>query len=239
MTGREIVFDTETTGLAEGQHRIIEFGGVEIYDLLPTGRTFHCFINPMRKNDPGAFAVHGISDDFLATQPTMRKQMPRILEFIGDARLVAHNAPFDVKFMNAELDRLEMPRLRNEVVDTLDLSRKVKPGGAHSLDALCRHFKVKRAKERTKHGALIDSELLAEVYQGLRGGLQIGLGLAGGGKVAEPVPEVTAVWPQRHFPGPSLEEEIAHREFVRTLGPSPVWGQYLNLAEVELEELDF
>jgi len=170
---REIVLDTETTGLdpAHG-HRIVEIGCVEIVNLVPTGRVYHQYVHPERDMLEDAFAVHGLSADFLARHPIWSDVVGSFLAFIGDDRLVIHNAPFDMKFINAELRGVDLPALpKTRVVDTLALARSLFPGAQASLDALCRRFEVDNSK-RVAHGALLDSELLAAVYLELRGGRQ-------------------------------------------------------------------
>jgi len=167
---REIVFDTETTGLSPAQgHRIVEIGCVELINQLPTGRIYHQFINPQRKIDDGAMRVHGITNEFVADKPLFNQVVYDFLEFIGDAHLVAHNATFDMGFVNHHLDELGMPTISNErVVDTLVIARKRFAGAKNNLDALCQRFNIDISK-RTKHGALLDAELLADVYAELMG----------------------------------------------------------------------
>lgn len=175
---REIVLDTETTGFEPSEgHRIVEIGCVELDGLLPTGKTFHVYINPQRDMPAGAYEVHGLSAEFLSGFPVFEAQVEGFLDFIGDAPLVIHNASFDMKFINAELTTLGRPVLpSSRAIDTLAMARKAFPGSPASLDALCRRFGIDNAS-RTLHGALLDSELLAEVYLELRGGRQPGFGL--------------------------------------------------------------
>ena len=175
---REIVFDTETTGLDAGQDRIIEIGGIELFKRFPTGRVFHHYINPQgRMVHADAQAVHGISMADLAGKPTFDAIADEFLAFIDGAKLVAHNAGFDIGFINAELARLGHPPVASDrVVDTLAIARRKHPMGPNSLDALCRRYGIDNS-HRTKHGALLDSELLAEVYIELIGGKQAALGL--------------------------------------------------------------
>ena len=168
---REIVLDTETTGLDpfEG-HRIVEIGGVELHNHMPTGRTYHQYINPERDMPEEAFAVHGLGLDFLGDKPTFAQIGRQFLDFVGDATLVIHNAAFDMKFLNAELKWMDVRTLpMGQARDTLELARKKFPGAQNSLDALCRRFGIDNSA-REKHGALLDSELLAEVYLELIGG---------------------------------------------------------------------
>lgn len=175
---REIVFDTETTGLDARADRVIEIGGVELLNRFPTGRTFHEYINPQgRSVHPEALAIHGISDAQLAGKPTFLQVVDRFLEFIDGATLVAHNASFDVAFINAEFERVGQAAVASDrVIDTLAIAKRKHPMGPNSLDALCRRYGIDNSR-RTKHGALLDSELLAEVYIELVGGRQAALGL--------------------------------------------------------------
>ncbi|RMF09710.1 MAG: DNA polymerase III subunit epsilon, partial [Alphaproteobacteria bacterium] len=173
---REIVFDTETTGLDPAQgDRLVEIGCVELYNLVPTGKTFHVYINPERDMPQAAYEVHGLSEAFLRDHPVFAEVAADFLDFIGDATLVAHNAEFDMKFINAELTRLGFPPIGNDrVIDTLAIARRNFPGSPATLDALCKRFGIDNSA-RTKHGALLDAELLADVYLELRGGRQVGL----------------------------------------------------------------
>src|SRR5471032_374141 len=175
---REIVLDTETTGLdpAAG-HRVVELGCVEIMNMVATGKTFHVYFNPEMLMPAGAQDIHGLSDEFLADKPLFADQADAFLEFIGDAQLVIHNASFDIGFLNAELARVDKPKLANPYVDTVTMARRKFPGQRASLDALCERFGIDNSS-RTKHGALLDSELLAEVYLELSGGRKRDLGLA-------------------------------------------------------------
>ena len=176
---REIVFDTETTGLdpVTGD-RVVELGCIEMVNRVATGRTFHAYYNPERDMPVEAEAVHGLSDAFLADKPRFAESAGELLEFFGDAPLVAHNASFDFGFLNAELAICGLEPLGDgRMVDTLALAKRRHPGGKHSLDALCTRYGIDRS-HRTKHGALLDAELLAQVYVELTGGRQIGLGLA-------------------------------------------------------------
>src|SRR5918995_4926172 len=173
---REIIFDTETTGLDARDDRIIEIGGVELVNRFPTGRNFHVFINPQGRDvHPDAQAVHGIGNADLVDKPPFAEIAGQFLEFVDGAKLVAHNAGFDMGFINAELGRLGAPAIApDRVVDTLALARRKHPMGPNSLDALCRRYGIDNSR-RTKHGALLDSELLAEVYIELIGGKQAAL----------------------------------------------------------------
>ena len=217
---REVVLDTETTGLspADGD-RIIEIGAVELFHHVPTGRTFQCYINPERPVPAAALAVHGISDAFLADKPLFGTIVDDLLAFLGDASLVIHNADFDVGFLNAELDRIERPRLeRARVIDTLAIARKKFFGAGASLDALCRRFEVDLA-DRVLHGAMKDALLLAEVYLGLLGGRQPGLELTQTRKLAGPRlrPDRTPFVLQ-----PTAAEAAAHAALLDRL-TNPLW----------------
>lgn len=224
---REIVFDTETTGLdpASGD-RIVEFGCIEMVNRVPTGRTFHAYFNPERTMPAGAEAVHGLSDAFLADKPRFHERVEQLLEFITDAPLVAHNAAFDFGFLNAELAICGRdPVSEARMVDTLALAKRRHPGAKHSLDALCTRYGIDRS-HRTRHGALLDAELLAQVYVELTGGRQIGLELAAGAGV-ETIEVVRISSRQRDFRPPrphrASEAELArHAEFLKSI-ESPLW----------------
>ena len=229
---REIILDTETTGLdpATGD-RIVEIGAVELINHLPTGRTFHVYINPERDMPKEAEAVHGLSSAFLRDKPVFASIAGEFLEFIADATLVIHNASFDVGFLNAELGFLRLPPLLPErVVDTLHIARQKHPGAANSLDALCRRYGIDNSR-RTKHGALLDSELLAEVYLELIGGRQTALVLEAS-RVKRTVTVVTGpVDVQRPSPLPlrlTEAERQAHTAFIAGLGENALWKQGLN-----------
>jgi len=227
---REIVIDTETTGLdpANGD-RLIELGCVEIINRIPTGREFHRYLNPERDVHRDAVAVHGLTAEFLKDKPLFKDVVEEFLDFLGDAPLVAHNASFDMAFINAELQCLAKPMLtRNSVVDTLALARRRHPAGPNSLDALCKRYGIDNS-QRTKHGALMDSLLLANVYVELLGERQATLGLGGAG-AAEAAVQLRAA-PARQRPRPlqsriDADAERAHREFVATLGPNAAWLQF-------------
>jgi DNA polymerase III subunit epsilon len=224
---REIVLDTETTGFepAEGD-RIVEIGAVELYNHMPTGRTFHEYINPQRMMPQAAFEVHGLGDDFLRDKPLFAQIGPKFLEFIGDAKLVIHNAAFDMKFLNAELGWINLPLIPMEqAIDTLLIARKKFPGSPASLDALCRRFGI--MTERALHGALLDSQILAEVYLELIGGRQPDFGLATESQNAGSASSAEA-WraKPRGRPLPSRltqEEAAAHDAFVKTMGDGALW----------------
>ena len=177
---REIVFDTETTGLnANGGDRLVEIGCIEMIGRIETGKTYHVYLNPERPMPPEAQAVHGLSDAFLADKRKFAEVVDEFLAFLGDdANLIAHNAMFDFGFVDAELKRAGRPLLdRSRMVDTVAMARKLHPGAKHSLDALCTRYGIDRS-HRVKHGALLDAELLAQLYVEMTGGRQIGLGLA-------------------------------------------------------------
>lgn len=225
---REIVLDTETTGLepAEG-HRIVEIGAVELFNHVPTGRTFHHYINPLRPMPKEAFEVHGLGDDFLRDKPVFKAVGQAFLDFIEDATLVIHNAAFDMKFLNAELAWAGLPLLAaDRAVDTLLIARKRFPGSPASLDALCRRFGVDTSL-REHHGALLDSRILAEVYLELVGGRQPDLVLSG--PAGERPGAVTVVdWrpgPRQRplLPRITQTEAAAHAAFVANLGEAALW----------------
>lgn len=217
---REIVLDTETTGIDPRQgHRLIEVGCLELEDLMPTGRTFHRFINPERLIDPDAIRVHGITDDKVRDAPVFRLVAEELLAFVGDAPLIAHNAAFDRGFINHELGLCGMGELPEpRWIDTLKLAQARFPGMANSLDALCRRFKISLV-ERTLHGALIDARLLADVYLELKGGreraLDLGAGLAGRARSAAGEAAATAAG---HGPRPRpLAARVSEAEAARHL----------------------
>ena len=229
---REIVLDTETTGLdpfdPEGRHRIVEIGGVELSNHLPTGRAYHQYINPERDMPAEAFAVHGLGDEFLAKQPVFADIARAFTEFVGDAKLVIHNASFDMKFLNAELGWLRLaPLPADQAIDTLAIARERFPGAQVSLDALCKRFGIDNSA-REKHGALLDSELLAEVYLELLGGRQHGMELVSQ-KSRGPVPQTgDGDWraPARpHTLACRLTEaeRAAHDRFIAELGDDSIW----------------
>ncbi len=227
---REVVVDTETTGLdhANGD-RVIEIGCVEILNRIPTGREFHRYLNPERDIDEAALAVHGLSRVFLSDKPAFHEVADEWLQFIGEAPIVMHNASFDVGFLNAELQRVQRPLLAPErVVDTLLLARRRHPAGPNSLDALCKRYGIDNSR-RTRHGALLDSFLLAQVYVELLGERQATLGLGDGADGEAGLSPRAATAKPRPAPlAPRLtpEAERAHAEFVKTLGPNAQWLRY-------------
>jgi len=226
---REIVLDTETTGLSPATgDRIVEIGCVELINHIPTGRHFHIYLNPERAMPEEAFRVHGLSDDFLRDKPLFREQAAAFLDFIGGATLVIHNASFDIGFLNAELGRVQLPQLRNEVIDPVMVARPTHPGARVSLDALCKHYGIDNSR-RTLHGALLDSEILAEVYLELIGGRQVALALVAETSVVSVETSVAFRARQRPEPLPSrldAAQLAAHRAFVETLGPDAIWSAY-------------
>ena len=223
---REIVLDTETTGFEPSEgHRIVEIGAVELWNHVPTGETYHQYINPERDMPTEAYEVHGLGDEFLADKPVFSAIGQAFLDFVGDAKLVIHNASFDMKFLNAELKWADLRTLPNDqALDTLAIARRKFPGSPASLDALCRRFGVDNSA-REKHGALLDSEILAEVYLELIGGRQPDFALAqnGGGQKQQ-----GSTW--RPYPRPNPlpsrikeDERAAHDAFVSELGDDAVW----------------
>lgn len=221
---REIVFDTETTGFdpAEG-HRVVEIGCVELLNLVPTGATYHVYINPERDVPEGAFAVHGLSEAFLSDHPVFAEHVAGFLDFIGNSTLVAHNAEFDMKFINAELRMLGFPSIDNRrVVDTLAMARERFPGSPATLDALCKRFGIDNSA-RTKHGALLDSELLAEVYLELKGGRQVGLALVADGGDVPTLRQSPRVAREPRPHAPTVEELAAHEAFIEQELKDPLW----------------
>jgi DNA polymerase-3 subunit epsilon len=234
---REIVFDTETTGLDPYQgHRLVEIGCVELVNRIPTGQVFHCYFNPERDMPTEAFAVHGLSSQFLGEKPLFAELAGDLLAFLGDAPLIAHNAAFDIGFLNAELERVKRPPLpRARLIDTLLLARRKYPGAQNRLDDLCQRFRIDNS-HRTKHGALLDAELLAEVYLELIEARQAQLGLEAA--TAVPITAMAAVAPTpiravALLPRLSVEERSAHRAFVATLGPQAIWLDYMATAAAE------
>jgi len=222
---REIVFDTETTGLDPyAGHRIVELGAVELINHVPTGRHFHRYLNPERPMPKEAEQIHGLTDGFLKDKPLFKTEAAAFLEFIGESPLIIHNAVFDMKFINAELEWAGFAMLEGaRALDTVLLARQKFPGQSASLDALCKRFAIDLSA-RTKHGALMDAELLAEVYLELLGGRQVALGLErerGAVMLQEDAPLRQAI-PKRHFP-PSAEEIAAHKRMLEKI-KNPIWS---------------
>ena len=224
---REIVLDTETTGLDPLQgHRLVEIGAVELFNHIPTGNTYHTFINPQRDVPREAEAVHGLSVEFLKDKPVFAQIAGEFLEFIGDTVLIIHNASFDVGFLNSELGFIKQPPILHErIIDTLTLAKKRHPMGPNSLDALCKRYGIDIAK-RAKHGALLDSELLASVYLELIGGRQIALTLPKADNVRQlqtgnrpSQTKRTSALPERI----TREEKERHEALVKSLGAAALW----------------
>lgn len=229
---REIVLDTETTGLDPNQgHRLVELGCVELINRIPTGATFHAYIDPERDVPAEAFAIHGLSTEFLKGQKRFAEIVDDFLAFIADAPLVIHNAGFDHAFLCAELKRIERELIaRDRLVDTLILARRKHSAGPYNLDALCSRYGIDNSR-RTKHGALLDAEILAEVYLELIGGRQAQLVLAeSGAPRANGADRAAAVRarPIALAPRISEAEQAAHREFVASLGENALWRGYLS-----------
>ncbi|MBU2980334.1 DNA polymerase III subunit epsilon [Lentibacter algarum] len=225
---REIVLDTETTGFEPEQgDRIVEIGAVELLNHMPTGNTYHQYINPERGMPQEAFAVHGLGDEFLADKPKFKQIGQAFLDFVGTSKMIIHNASFDMKFLNAELGWMGLPKLpMSQALDTLEIARRKFPGSPASLDALCRRFNIDNSS-RTLHGALLDSEILAEVYLELIGGKQPDFALsASAGEKTET--DGADNW--RPSPRPetlasrlSEKEAAAHAAFVDALGDGALW----------------
>lgn len=231
---REIVLDTETTGFhAEGDDRIIEIGCIELINYIPSGESYHIYINPKRDVPIEAQNVHGITTEFLKDKPLFREIADEFLEFIQQDTLIIHNAAFDIGFLNAELKRVRRPLLdMNRVLDTLALARRKHPAGPNSLDALCKRYNIDNSN-RTYHGALLDSELLADVYLELNGQRQANLELANNRKATEAdetgSQSISGGAPTRPTPLPTRlteAEQSAHQEFLKTFKTDPLWHKY-------------
>ncbi len=228
---REIVLDTETTGLdpLDG-HRLVEVGCVELVNRIPSGQTFHAYFNPQRSMPAEAFAVHGLSEEFLKDKAFFAEMADDLIAFLGDAPLVIHNAAFDLGFLNAELERAGKPLIaRERMVDTLLIARRKHPGGSNRLDDLCVRYAIDNSR-RTKHGALLDAELLAEVYVELIGARQAQLVLSQASASGQAVGEPIIV---RERPVPlvaviTAEERAAHQAFIATLGDNAIWRDYVS-----------
>jgi len=229
---REIVIDTETTGLDPlGGHRVVEIGAVELINHSLTGHVFHSYVNPERVMPADAIAVHGLTDAFLADKPLFAAVADEFLAFVGDAPLVAHNAGFDIAFLNAELKRAGKPLISPErVVDTLVLARRKHPGGHNTLDDLCSRYGVYSL--RSKHGALLDAELLAAVYVELTTTRQAALQLEPIRLEPSNIKTIIRVRPNPLPPRVTADDRNAHREFVRTLGSNAVWLDYFTIRSV-------
>jgi DNA polymerase-3 subunit epsilon len=228
---REIVLDTETTGLdpLDG-HRLVEVGCVELVNRIPSGQTFHAYFNPQRSMPAEAFAVHGLSEEFLKDKLFFAEVADDLITFLGNAPLVIHNAAFDLGFLNAELDRAGRPLIaRERMVDTLLIARRKHPGGSNRLDDLCVRYAIDNSR-RTKHGALLDAELLAEVYVELIGARQAQLILsqatAPGHAIGEPI--IVRERPAPLVATVTVEERAAHRAFIASLGENAIWRDYVS-----------
>ena len=230
---REIVLDTETTGLdPQNGHRIVEIGAVELYNHVPTGNEYHQYINPIISMPDQAFAIHGLSDEFLSDKPKFSEIANEFLDFIGSAKLVIHNAAFDIKFINAELKNIEKEEITfDRATDTLAIARKKFPGSPASLDSLCRRFKIDNSA-RVVHGALLDSQILAEVYLELVGGKQPDFAL----NIANVSNETSnfllndkrvRVRKEKLKSRLTLEEEDSHKNFIKKLGNCSMWSKIL------------
>jgi DNA polymerase-3 subunit epsilon len=234
---REIVLDTETTGLDPSNgHRLVEIGGIELYNCIPTGQLFHRYIDPQRDIPESAYEVHGLSREFLSGKPLFEHVVDEFLAFVGDAKLVIHNAEFDMRFLNAELARAGRSTIAfARAVDTLALARRRHPGLSNSLDALCVRYGIDNSR-RTKHGALLDAEILAEVYAELNGGRQAALVLSTG----EIRADRTDIIVVHQRPRPldlrlSPDEMSLHSRFVEGLGKEALWLSYSTAAEQSAE----
>ncbi|MDJ0930413.1 DNA polymerase III subunit epsilon [Breoghania sp.] len=233
---REIVLDTETTGLnPRGGDRLVEIGGVELVNHISSGQHYHVYINPERDMPEEAFNVHGLSEEFLSDKPVFATLAQEFVDFVGDATLVIHNAAFDMGFINMELGRLNIPPIGNEqVLDTLQLARRRHPAGPNSLDALCSRYGIDNSR-RTIHGALLDAEFLAEVYIELIGGKQSSLGLTSSASEQEyddAGPVIRRAVKPRATPLPSRLSEAdiaAHAEFIARFGDEVIWAKYLDM----------
>ncbi|MEP2703611.1 MAG: DNA polymerase III subunit epsilon [Roseibium sp.] len=235
---REISFDTETTGLnPRGGDRLVEIGGVELINHIPTGKSYHVYINPQRDMPEGAFKVHGLSEEFLSDKQLFSQVADEFLEFVGDATLVIHNAAFDMGFINMELEKAGRRHISNDqVLDTLEIARRKHPSGPNSLDALCSRYGIDNSR-RVKHGALLDAEILAEVYLELIGGRQRGLGLMSDEEDTTASSDASSQsgelgsFNARPRPAPIApllkdEEFSAHKAFVEGMGDSAIWQKY-------------
>ncbi len=229
---REIVLDTETTGLsARGGDKIVEIGCVELINHIPSGNHYHIYLNPQRDMPEEAFRIHGISNEFLADKPIFASKHEEFLEFIADSTLIIHNAPFDLSFLNAELKLCSKPALKNNIIDTVVLARKIHPGARVSLDALCKQYNISN-EHRKLHGALLDSEILAEVYLELIGGRQVGLALNSIKKVKNAKQNISNE-PKHHakrlidLPNRiSQIEKSAHENLLKQMGKNSLWQKY-------------
>ncbi len=229
---REIILDTETTGFEPGEgHRLVEIGCIELVNRFPTGNIYHVHINPERDVPADAFRVHGLSTEFLRDKPLFSALALEFLEFIGDASLVIHNASFDVKFLNFELQKIGLPKLAPErIIDTLQLARRKHPGASNSLDALCDRYGIDRSR-RVKHGALLDAEFLAEVYSELLGGKQTRMDLNAANTQSSAVQAVHLARTVELSPLLTDDERQAHEKFIAELGPKTIWSRFIEPAK--------
>jgi DNA polymerase-3 subunit epsilon len=231
---REIIFDTETTGLdPAGGDRIIEIAAIEILNDKLTDKIFHVYVDPQRDVPDSSFKVHGISRDFLINKPIFSQIMDEFLHFIGEDPLIAHNAEFDLKFINEELRRAGRPALENNlIIDTLALARQKHPGAANSLDALCARYGIDRSR-RTKHGALIDTEILAEVYLELKCGRQKSMSFSVQ-KDARKIEHfgLQTIRVQSLIHEVTFVEGTHHQEYIETWNGKALWGEYAPKATV-------
>jgi DNA polymerase III subunit epsilon len=228
---REIVLDTETTGLdpLDG-HRLVEVGCIELINRIPSGQTFHSYFNPQRAMPAEAFAIHGLGDEFLKDKMFFAEVVDDLIAFLGDATLVIHNAAFDLGFLNAEFERAGRPLIaRDRLVDTLLIARRKHPGGSNRLDDLCARYAIDNSR-RVKHGALLDAELLAEVYVELIGARQAQLVLSQTAMPGQVIGEAIIVRQRAEplLPKITAEERAAHRTFIATLGDKAIWRDYLS-----------
>ena len=230
---REIVLDTETTGLdPQDGHRIVEIGAVELYNHVPTGNVYHQYINPLISMPDQAFAIHGLSDEFLSDKPKFSEIAKEFLDFIGSAKLVIHNAAFDIKFINAELKRIDKEEITfDRATDTLAIARKKFPGSPASLDSLCRRFKIDNSA-RVVHGALLDSQILAEVYLELVGGKQPDFALNIANVSNENNNSIfhekrARVRKEKLKSRLTTEEKANHENFIKELGNTSMWSKIL------------
>jgi DNA polymerase-3 subunit epsilon len=230
---REIVFDTETTGLDPLQgDRLVEIGCIEMVNRFPTGKVFHCYFNPQRDMPEQAFKIHGLSGEFLKDKSLFADKVDELIAFLGDAQLVAHNAMFDLGFLNAELERAGRAAVNRErMIDTLVIARRKHPGGSNRLDDLCVRYAIDNSR-RTKHGALLDAELLAEIYVELIGARQASLVLSQTTTAPTAVAGEAIIVRERAEPLAARvtdEERAAHRRFIATIGDGAIWRDYIKL----------